>query len=480
MNKARLYAIFIAFVISLACMVPDITAANKYVDSAAKGLQNGSSWIDAWTSFSQITGLSPGDTVYISGGPTNNSRTYSVSTVTPFAGSAGHPITYKIGQDSSHNGTAKFNSSGAFVNKGDVIVSGDAGDGQMHFEFNEGWHPLYIVSSQNNVRITYVNLGTTQWQLKAFGGSGLEIDHCYMKKLQSATPGSYDYLAELYMGSPEGGPWDLNKIHDNTFYVARIANGCGLGEDCIGYSGKGFSIYNNVIKSYTVSPYNGNQHQDGFVTAGCSYTKVYNNYLENIANYPLYVAARYDVYYLYEYNNIMVITDPTFQSLGCATKGISVGNESGSTGNSFDRVIVANNLIASEATALTFCMPENQTCSNDVTNSIVANNCSIDGGTFGMTTNGVTDVDNVVTSGSGHFVSYTQFSPNNDYHLLGSDTTFKDQGTSLSSYFTTDKDGVSRPQGSAWDIGPYEYSAALSSSSPAPQAPQPPSALRIR
>ena len=35
----------------------------------------------------------------------------------------------------------------------------------------------------------------------------------------------------------------------------------------------------------------------------------------------------------------------------------------------------------------------------------------------------------------------------------------RDVGTNLSTYFTTDKNSITRPQGSAWDIGAYEYQA---------------------
>ena len=48
-----------------------------------------------------------------------------------------------------------------------------------------------------------------------------------------------------------------------------------------------------------------------------------------------------------------------------------------------------------------------------------------------------------------------------------------DSGTSLASYFATDKNGVSRPQGSAWDIGAYE--GVASSLNPL----SPPTGLRI-
>ncbi|MFW6145941.1 MAG: PKD domain-containing protein [Planctomycetota bacterium] len=45
---------------------------------------------------------------------------------------------------------------------------------------------------------------------------------------------------------------------------------------------------------------------------------------------------------------------------------------------------------------------------------------------------------------------------NLDFHLIAG-TPAVDQGASLSSPFDVDADGVTRPQGSGWDMGPYEY-----------------------
>jgi len=76
--------------------------------------------------------------------------------------------------------------------------------------------------------------------------------------------------------------------------------------------------------------------------------------------------------------------------------------------------------------------------------------------------NGVTVSHNYAGSATA-FVSYTKWGgPNNNLHLTSADTTARDQGTSMATYFTTDKDGVTRPQGSAWDIGAYEYNSGTS------------------
>ena len=59
-------------------------------------------------------------------------------------------------------------------------------------------------------------------------------------------------------------------------------------------------------------------------------------------------------------------------------------------------------------------------------------------------------------TGAPTFVSYSPKNINNNLHLASTDNVAKDAGVSLGSYFTTDKDGITRPQGSAWNIGAYE------------------------
>jgi len=64
------------------------------------------------------------------------------------------------------------------------------------------------------------------------------------------------------------------------------------------------------------------------------------------------------------------------------------------------------------------------------------------------------------------FVSYNEFSQDNDLRLLAEDSAAKDNGVSLAAYFTSDKDGTSRPQGSGWDMGAYELIKDVTPPSP--------------
>src|SRR5690348_13707096 len=83
---------------------PTASAANWYVDGAVESSGDGSSWSKAWKIFSDIqwSRISPGDTVFISGGL--SSQTYFETLTVSASGSINNPITITKGIDAGHNG----------------------------------------------------------------------------------------------------------------------------------------------------------------------------------------------------------------------------------------------------------------------------------------------------------------------------------------------------------------------------------------
>ncbi len=461
-------------------------AATWYVDSSVASSGNGQSWATAWKNISNITGLSAGDTVYISGGPSGASQTYTMSSSwSPAGGTAGNPITYKIGQDSLHNGTAYFSGSGVWLTTStasNYIISGDAGDGKRHFTIANpstgisGYDFVLDLSSgtKSNVRISYVNFGKVSVpgsRLKMMdvrGITGFELDHTYTM-LSGPDPDCWLYYESL------GSGYDANRIHHNEVYMPHDPSS-GTGPDGI-KGGHATSIYNNLFAGYDPGGFAGSQHQDAIQALAGSYIKIYNNKFVNMTNYGIFLQAFYgDFSHVRIYNNQLVLTNPTIQA-SAPPQGIVVGQNQAGHDNLgrwavFTDVVVANNTVADYG-ATHSCGGLGGTAGPVYTNCTLANNICWKGGWFAAG-EGVTQVDNITSSSGIHFASYSNLSPSNDFHLLSSDTTFKDQGTSMASYFTTDKDGVSRPQGSAWDMGAYE-----SLTGGGLQRPMPPSSLLI-
>lgn len=87
----------------------NLFAANWYVDNAATGSNNGTSWTNAWTSLSAINwaSISAGDYIYISGG--SSSKTYAETLTPQCIGTKANLITIIAGKYSSspsgHSGT---------------------------------------------------------------------------------------------------------------------------------------------------------------------------------------------------------------------------------------------------------------------------------------------------------------------------------------------------------------------------------------
>lgn len=327
------YLLFLALVLQL-------SASTLYIDSSASGKNDGSSWANAWKTLDPVQ-ASPGDTVYISGGPTGSTRTYNVPAVGYWnfpSGSASAWITYKIGQDAMHNGTATFSSGLYQLISGPryFTFSGDAGDGQQHFRMTN-FAGKQVFSNVNFFHLEYLDGASGIGSVGSVSGNQIEINNCFFNIT--------DLTADraLYVQFTGSVPSD-NKIHHNTFLVPHI--GPGIGADCIQGGGSGYSITYNHIEGYNAK-YTGGQHQDGFQSLGSTNAEIANNDFLNISNYAIYGDAYYAGFdSINVHDNLVRFTDKNLNT--GSPGGIIFGTDGGYAGTSpctFNKVSIVHNLV---------------------------------------------------------------------------------------------------------------------------------------
>jgi hypothetical protein len=453
-------------VMMISVVIESADAATWYVDNAATGAGTGTTWANAWTSIGMISGVHAGDVVYISGGPAGSSRTYTLSsTWTPAGGVAGNPITYQIAQDSAHNGTAVFRvtSPVAWIGGGpqNIIVSGNAGDGAMHFQVSpispSGLREPIEMGGSVNARISYCNFTQQSDGIQVdSNATQLEIDHCYLYKLNSTgTAGTFIQTTGL--------PWDSVRLHDCEIHVPYDNVTSGFGDDGLqGNNWSGVSVYNNNIITYPQGGYMGGDHQDGIQVLSGDHIKIYGNVFQNLSGFAVFIdGVQGNFSDTWIYNNIAAITNSGFSTFNYSRQAIAVIGQGSS--KVFTDIVVANNLIVDYGArnAILFYNSEN---TSKYVNCVCRNNLSLNSGPI-LTENSksgviLTDHNVITTSGSG-FASYKRYGsiPPNDFHLTSGASQLIGHGIDLSAYFTTDKDGVARTTG-AWDIGPYARGAA--------------------
>jgi hypothetical protein len=90
-------------------------ATNHYVDKNANGNNNGTSWSNAWGSFSDIewNQIQPGDILFISGG--SDSTVYNEQLTVGKSGTSANLITIRAGLDAGHNGRVIFDGGGSLI-----------------------------------------------------------------------------------------------------------------------------------------------------------------------------------------------------------------------------------------------------------------------------------------------------------------------------------------------------------------------------
>ena len=227
-------------------------SANHYVDKNANGLNSGSSWTNAWESFSAInwSSVQPGDVVYISGG--TDSTVYNERLVIGTSGTAGNYITVRNSYEEGHNGRVVIEDPNTISFDGCIYMTAKDYVYIKGLETRYGIRSLYLWTRCDYVTIDscifknwYPN-GTTGG-VKIEGNdnfpdglncTNIEIKNCEIASLTLYNSNSTDALYGQ-------GVHNLN-IHNNYIHQRNQSTN-NMHVDCIQlYRTAGVRIWNNV------------------------------------------------------------------------------------------------------------------------------------------------------------------------------------------------------------------------------------------
>lgn len=448
-SKRNYRTLFLGMIGFLILMSFPAKATTYYVDCAVSSSGNGQSWATAWKALSNITGVSAGDTVYISGSGTCS--TYTMTQWIPINGTVGNPITYQIGQDAGHNSpvTITLTSQPGLSGNGGVlqgIVISGLYNGGINMSIN-GLLGAAGSVAWNGVRLTYLTMNNTT--IEGTTIQNFRLDHC-----SAVVPAGNDHF--FTSGASAGSiGYTSNAIDDNLIELYQVNDGSGHGTDGFQWI-ENVSFYNNTVVTLFSSTANG-QHQDGIQTSG-SYVAIHDNYFENFGNYPIYGDLFGNTSHWRIYNNIL--TEFSGHGTNISAYGVGIGFEV-SNCCTLDDFIVSNNTIFFNNNLN--CIGINPGITgNKATNTYVVNNICINSGLdLNAGTGGSIVSSNNYSGPTGGvgFVSALPY-PSGDWHLVSGDTNAIGQGINpapsyLTSVYTTDKDGTTRTN--PWDLGSYKY-----------------------
>ena len=427
----------------LVLLVAPARAATWYVDNSLGASGNGQSWATAWTSL-PTGGVSAGDTVYISGG--SSSQTYNTTGWSPPGGSAGSPVYYKIGTDSTHNGTVIIDGGGTwnfFKPNNNVDINGNVG-GTIHLVVTHanaatGSTPTCIFSStgQSGIALRYIEFAGG---IMMDSASGMEFDHCKWDPINFCN--RQLFLQNLNVANPAE-----NIVHDCIFQPVYGTSGLGGDDGIAGYSLTVSNCYFFPQLASGTYGYGTSQHPD-MIQTSAGQIWVLNCWFQGSRNYSFYGEWSYSGSNMRCLNNVFI---------ACQDQPISIGPNGSPT---VSDVLVANNLIIDCAVGIYFWGGGNS--GSTLSNARCYNNLTINSGNNNIGTisysGSIAQADNLTSFPTSGFVSYTKGAgTNNDFHLNSTATTAIGQGANLSSDFTFDRDGNTRAGSGAWDIGPYLY-----------------------
>jgi hypothetical protein len=450
---SKTYLVIPVLLTTLFVLNTSARAATHYVDCSVASSGDGTSWGTAWKALSNITGVSSGDIVFISG--SSSCATYTTTQWTPINGSVGNPIIYRVGQDAGHTSPVTITLTGSPGLTGTsnllqgIYIDGNFG-GSSNMSIN-GLLGAAGVIAWNGVRLSYLKMNNTVIEGTTF--QGLQLDHNSVN-----LPCGDDHF--FTSGASAGNiGYTNNSIHDNIVELCQVNDGSGHGSDGFQWI-ENVSYYNNVLFWQFTATANG-QHADGIQTSG-SYVAIYDNYFENAGNYDVYgdffgSAAHWRIY-----NN--VFTAFSGHGTGISGQKMGLGFEVG--GQTLDDFTVSNNTCY-DAQPNHACVDFGGGSAGSETNSFIVNNIANTDGIVIFNGNSVINSNNT-TSGTEAYANAAPY-PSGNWNEAASSTNSIGKGIDpsyLTSIYTTDKAG--NPRGSTWDIGAYELNSGTASAPAAP------------
>ena len=273
-----------AVVIFLLLSIP-LYATDWYVYKNASGSNNGTSWANAWKSFSVINWsvINPGDFIYISGG--TDSLVYNAPLAPECSGNSVNWITIIAGKyATSHSG-----------HSGRVIIDGNNHtQSAIAFGDGSGSDPSYIMikglETRNVYSGVYANFNNFHRGFKidscmiyGFYGAGIKIEtgEVGYQDMDSVFIENCRIVSPNYIGGESDGIQvkGASRVFINNNYI-RIANQDPVQHvDAIqGYLGNGFVITNNILINDSVNSVEGGGIPIILGSEGTLPVIIYNNF----------------------------------------------------------------------------------------------------------------------------------------------------------------------------------------------------------